>query len=249
MTTFTHRMRFVVAWIGLLLVAVGVPILLVRIAGYPLPTSMPAWSRISIAIRQGDIPATTVIKILAVTIWLIWAQFMWAVAWEFAVNVPRTDRGHQPRVPPLVLRGVGSLAGRFVAILLSMSLATITSSPVVALTSPTAVVSATRAVVAVDVSVPSTAVPAPPTARVWCVEAGDSLWAIAEHALGDGSRVGEIFDLNPMLGSARDLRAGQTIALPADASVPTDRQPSVAADMTGEQGPVSIEEPAAEAYA
>jgi LysM repeat protein len=248
-TTAAHRLRFVVAWIGLLVVAIGIPILLVRIAGYPLPTSMPAWSRISIAIRQGDIPAMTVIKTVVVAIWLIWAQFMWAVAWEFAVNVPRTSRGHQPRVPPLVPSGVSSLAGRFVAILLSVGLATITSSPVVALNTPTAVVSSTRAFVAVEATASSTSVATPVTAGTWRVESGDSLWAIAEHALGDGSRVGEILELNPMLQSARDLRVGQTLALPADAEIPIELQRPVSTDVAAAQDDELVAELPAAPYA
>ena len=67
--------------------------------------------------------------------------------------------------------------------------------------------------------------PTPHAPASWQVADGDSVWAIAEHALGDGSRSAEILELNPTLRSARNLRAGQTLALPADATIPADRQP------------------------
>ena len=37
---------------------------------------------------QGDIPAEVVVKALAVVVWLIWLQLVWALVWEFVVNVP-----------------------------------------------------------------------------------------------------------------------------------------------------------------
>ena len=222
MSAATQRTRIVLAWIGLVLLAVGVPILLSRIAGWPLPTSVPSWSRVSTAVQQGDIPADVVIKVIAVCVWLIWAQFVWAIAWEFAVNVPRSSKGRRPVKPPLVPSSVGSLAGRFVAVLLSIGLSAAIPSPVTALSAPINTVAQHPT----PVSVERASRPTPAAAAAsWRVADGDSVWAIAEHALGDGSRSSEILELNPTLRSARNLRAGQTLALPADAIIPADRQP------------------------
>ncbi|HQZ33339.1 MAG TPA: LysM peptidoglycan-binding domain-containing protein [Ilumatobacteraceae bacterium] len=223
MSAATQRTRIVLAWIGLVILVVGVPVLLSRIAGWPLPTSVPSWSRVSTAVQQGDIPADVVIKVIAVCVWLIWAQFVWAIAWEFVVNVPRSSRGRRPVKPPLVASGVGSLAGRFVAVLLSVGLTVAIPSPVVALSAPSATVN-TIAHHSTPVFMERATRPTPTAPASWRVADGDSVWAIAEHALGDGSRSAEILELNPALRSARDLRVGQTLALPVDAIIPADRQ-------------------------
>ena len=236
MSVATQRTRIALGWIGLLVLVVGVPILLIRIAGWPLPTSVPSWNRVSTAIQQGDIPADVVIKVIAVGVWLIWAQFVWAIAWEFAVNVPRSSKGQRPVKPPLVPSGVGSLAGRFVAVLLSIGLTTAVPSPVIVLSAPTATLN-TVAQHSTPVSTQRAARPTPTGSASWRVADGDSVWAIAEHALGDGSRSAEILELNPTLRSARNLRTGQTLALPADAIIPTDRQPpQVASEELAEPG-------------
>ncbi|MGD9796163.1 MAG: LysM peptidoglycan-binding domain-containing protein, partial [Acidimicrobiia bacterium] len=60
----------------------------------------------------------------------------------------------------------------------------------------------------------------------WKVERADSLWLIAESALGDGERAGEILEHNRWLDSPRHVKPGQILTLPADAIVPADRQPS-----------------------
>ena len=67
----------------------------------------------------------------------------------------------------------------------------------------------------------------------WTVHPGDTLWGIAAQSLGDGARVGEVIDLNPAITSARDIRAGQVLRLPADGIVPMSRQSAAAADGNG----------------
>lgn len=228
MSLATRRTRFVLAWIGLLTLVVGVPVLLISIAGWPLPTAVPSWSRISTAVQQGDIPADVVIKVIAVCLWLVWFQFVWAIAWEFAVNVPRSSDGRRPVKPPLVPSGVSSLAGRFVAVLLSIGLTAAVPTPVIALSSPVATLHAV-AHHSMPLSAQRAANPTPVASTAWRVADGDSVWAIAEYALGDGSRSAEILELNPTLRSARNLRTGQTLVLPADAIIPSDRQPPEAA--------------------
>jgi nucleoid-associated protein YgaU len=235
MSVATQRTRFALAWIGLLILAVGVPFLLIRVAGWPLPTAVPTWNRVSTAVQQGDIPADVVIKVLAVCLWLVWLQFVWAVAWEFAVNVPRSSNGRRPVKPPLVPSGVSSLAGRFVAVLLSIGLTAAVPTPVIALSSPVATLHAV-AHRSMPLSAQRAANPTPVASTAWRVADGDSVWAIAEHALGDGSRSAEILELNPTLRSARNLRTGQTLVLPADAIIPSDRQPPQAVEEVADPG-------------
>lgn len=224
-----RRVQGVGALVVLVVIAVGVPALLVRIAGWPLPRSMPDFERMRVALVQGDIPAETVVKVLAIIVWLIWLQVMWALAWEVVVNVPRLAAGHRPSAAPLVVGPVGNGVGRLVALVMSIGL-TVASipSPAVALPRATASVGEVGSVAltqpASPASVSATAsfTPAPR----WRVEKHDSLWRIAEAALGEGDRSNEILELNAWLTSPRDVRAGHVLVLPADAAVPEDRRPA-----------------------
>ncbi|HWL43013.1 MAG TPA: hypothetical protein VNQ73_08715 [Ilumatobacter sp.] len=72
----------------------------------------------------------------------------------------------------------------------------------------------------------ATHVVAPAGAPRWEAARGDSLWKIAETTLGDGERSVEILEHNPWLGAARHLQPGHVRTLPADATVPVDRQPA-----------------------
>jgi nucleoid-associated protein YgaU len=55
-----------------------------------------------------------------------------------------------------------------------------------------------------------------PEPRFHTVEAGESLWKIAEATLGDGSRYTEIFEANkPMLTDPDKIYPGQVLRIPA----------------------------------
>jgi nucleoid-associated protein YgaU len=227
----THRLRSLAALLALFALLVGVPMLLTLVAGWPLPRRAPDWSRISTAVQQGDIPGETVIKVLAVLVWIAWAQLAWAIVWELVVNVPRSNRGQRAQPAPLVPTGLGRGIGRLVALALSIGI-TLASTPTPSLARPAAAVAmAPRApsasTIVLDASGPGNAT-AVEQVRSWRVVDGDNLWDIAVVALGDGSRSSEIIDLNWQLRSPRDVRAGQLLRLPADAAVPADRVPSSA---------------------
>lgn len=52
--------------------------------------------------------------------------------------------------------------------------------------------------------------------RTHTVEKGDTLWAISEATLGDGSRYNEIFEANrPMLSDPDKIYPGQVLRIPA----------------------------------
>ena len=229
MTSRLHRrLAGLGAVLALLALVVGVPVLLVAVAGWPLPTDLPDWSTATRAISQGDIPATTVLKGLAVVVWIIWLQLVWALVWEIAVNLPRLNRGQRSRRAPLVVAPVGSGIGRLVTLALAAGIA-VTSAPsaAIALPTPTSVVAPTAtsaSYAAVTLQSPSAERHNAPT---WVVEQHDSLWRIAETTLGDGQRSQEILELNPWLQSARNLKAGQVLTLPATAQMPADRTGSI----------------------
>ncbi len=230
-----QRLQSAAALLLLIAITIGIPAVLVRVAGWPLPRAMPDWSRVRIAIVQGDIPADTVVKALAIVVWLIWLQVVWALAWELAVNVPRMSGGRRARPAPLVAAPVGNGVGRLVALVMSIGI-TVLSIPAPAVALPSAPTggafssgSASAPIAFVSPSRPTESASGAPR---WRVDKQDSLWRIAEIALGEGDRSNEILELNSWLRSARDVRAGQVLVLPIDATVPDDRRPPL------EAGPV-----------
>ena len=92
MRALVRLMRFVVGVVAVAAVLVGIPLMLVKIAGWPLPSYFPNPADVMTAIQQRNIPSTFVVKALAVLLWLLWAQFAWASLWELAVNARRLDR-------------------------------------------------------------------------------------------------------------------------------------------------------------
>lgn len=217
-----HLLR-VATGILVLAAVIAVPALLVAVARWPLPSRMPNWDRVATAIRQGDLPGAVVIKSLACVLWIVWLQFVWAITWEFAAQIRYPHDPPADHAAPLVPRTVHRSVGRLVAFVLAAGI-TITSTPSTAFAMRTGSVAASAppphpppaATASVD---PQTA------ATVWVVCAGDTVWDIAEQALGDGGRSGEILELNPTV-QPRRLRVGYHLTLPADAVIPNDRQPT-----------------------
>jgi DNA-binding SARP family transcriptional activator len=243
-----RRSRALAALATLAVVTVGVPALLVVVAGWPLPRQRPSWERIRIALQQGDIPAEVVVKTIAVLVWIAWAQLMWALAWEVIVNLRATERGTSARPTPLAPRMMSSAVTRLVALAFSIGATTLsTASTVLATATPPVTIAAPLGPVATlngsDATV-DRAESVPAGVR-WCVGPGDSLWSIAEASLGDGSRVTELLELNRSIRSPRELQPGQVLNLPADAQVPADRfpQPEVAAPA---ESPATLYAPAEE---
>jgi len=236
--------RVIGAVLLLAVILIGIPIVLVLTAGWPLPRALPSLDRMVTAVRQGEVPGEVVIKTLAVVVWLAWIQLTWAAAWELFVNVPKTARGQRTRPAPLVADTVSSGIGRLVAIVLTSGLLSGSApadagapAPLTA-TSPDAVAAA---VVDEPLAQPSPVREAPTRRPIelttkWKVGQDDTLWAIAEYALGDGSRVGEILELNPRV-SVRTLRADQVLRLPSDARVRADRSVQPAAVANDERRP------------
>lgn len=224
-----RRVRSLGALALLLAIAVGVPAVLVAIAHWPFPQHVPNWSRVWVAIQQGDIHAAVVIKVIAALLWVAWAQLMWALAWELAVNVPSKSHGIKQRRAPMVPVSIGIGMGRLVAMAFAASLLTtaVSSAPALARTSMSLPITPdlpTATLVAVS---PEAKLEARQTS--WVFAEGDSLWAIAQSSLGDGSRVGDILELNPNIESARNIRPGHVLQLPNDAEVPESRRPQAPA--------------------
>lgn len=214
----------------ILVLLVGVPVLLVAVAGWPLPTRIPNWDNVYWAIRQGNVPASAIIKLFACVAWLAWAQIAWALLWELVVNVPRLVRGEPDVDAPLAPAPASRLARRLITA--AMVLTAISSSPGISVAAPSlssfgsagapprlSPAPTTLVVGASDVARPQVDI-AP---SGWRSVAGDTVWDVAERCLGDGAEVDQILRCNPRLDPARPLRAGQMVQLPDGITAPADR--------------------------
>ena len=224
-------------------VVVGVPAALVNLVGWPLPTSLPALEDMRRAASMG-ITEATVIKTLAVVVWLAWSQVTIGIVAECVGLVRR-----RPVRAWVVLPGAQVLASRLVAGMLLVT-ATIGPRHAVEARPLEAVIGqvdvpAPPPVVAAP-SAPSDAVPATGTASV-SVRVGErgSWWQLADEHLDDGLRWREIRDLNigrqvapgvVITESTEQLDAGWSLLVPAEGRsvLAASETPAAAPAETGE---------------
>lgn len=231
-----RTLRRIAAITTLAAITLGIPIILTAIGRWPLPTRLPNWTNVRIAIQQGNLPATVVLKTLATIGWITWAQLAWATSWEIATQLRHPHDAPAVRPAPLVPRAVHSSIGRLVAVAFAATLV-ITITPIRAFATRPAPVAAAGPPPQTRVPVVTPAERATP-APTWTVNAGDTVWDIAETALGDGARSSEILELNN-LQTPRHLRVGQHLRLPTDATIPTDRQPTPEPDRPADYQPAT----------
>ena len=220
--------------VGMVALLVGVPIALVRFVGRPWPRPLPSVDTIWKSIQAGDISDGTVVKALAVLIWIAWVRLAVSIVIEVAARVAG---GQTPRIT-----GLGSAqqwaAGLVAAVILLIgaapraAVASAASGPrpisrALLQTDPgrPAGGTATRFDVAPKATVADFARrPAPtPTTSAHVVRPYESFWSIAEDELGDGARWREIVDLNRGLevapgvtfdGTASRLLPGWVLLVP-----------------------------------
>jgi nucleoid-associated protein YgaU len=203
------------AVLALLSLVIGVPLALAASVGWPLPTTVPDPEVVGNALRYGTIAPATMLKSLAVVVWVTWMLMTTTIV----VEVAAIARGTVARALP-TLGGLQNIAARLVTT--AMMLSTLTARPAVAAPLPP-VVAVTAPVSEDGEIIPEEEAGAPST---WQVQRHDSLWTIAERTLGDGHRWREIHELNvgrrqPDGGrlAAGDMmiRPGWALRLPADA--------------------------------
>ncbi|WP_331727365.1 LysM peptidoglycan-binding domain-containing protein (plasmid) [Kitasatospora sp. NBC_00374] len=219
---------------GLLLAALlaGIPYGLVEFVGWPLPGEVPSLDALG-EMLQNSVSVNVFMDVLAVLVWLLWAQFLVCVAVEVRAVVSGVDI-HLPAagasqalarklVTMLLLVGAGTLTATQVASAASLPQHTPVPLPAQVTASAQAVPGA-AVQAAVSEAAPAAAGP------LYTVQADGSghhetLWDIAQRHLGDGRRFGEIFDLNKgrlqpdgtTMTEPGLLRAGWQLVLPADA--------------------------------
>ena len=218
-------LRGLVAAAVLVALVGGVPVLLLRFVGSPIPSRLPDVGAVLAEIERRGISDTAVVDAIAFIVWIAWARFSLCIALEVAAVVrrrPTLERrslGSSQRVAAGLVAAVVALVGTLGG---AVGAGAAQSTPIVADRAG----SASRAVEPVE-----------PASRRWLVERHDSLWGIAEDALGDGMRWREIVELN--LGRevapgvvfdayTESIQPGWHLVLPADG------------DRTGPDGP-SIE--------
>jgi DNA-binding SARP family transcriptional activator len=245
------------ALLAILLLAVGVPLGLAYVVGWPLPHALPSLAELSRAFTGGAIPDEFIVKALAVIGWTYWAQFMVCLWAELAA----ARKGRPTRHLPLAWLNQ-TVAARLIGAVLLLSPAPGWARPVPAVTDPrptpviTVASGSTTSTVEDATTRPRPVRPSDGLDRQPLYEVQekqparprDTLWGIAERFLGDPRRWPEIFELNkgrplpdPPGGRFVDpdwIYPGQVLRLPADASgLPTpDRERPARSDRDRTEG-------------
>jgi DNA-binding SARP family transcriptional activator/nucleoid-associated protein YgaU len=227
----------------LLALLVGLPIALVTAVGWPLPTDLPTWTAFERTLTHGELDTWTLVKALAVLVWLAWAQLTASAVAELVAIV----RGRRASAVPSsrALRHAAANLVTTAALLFSsagrladaatpprpelhVALATAPPAPVSAAPLPGATGEPRMHLAAAPTSVEApTDAPVRSATPIWRVQPRDTLWGIAQTVLGDGLRWREIRDLNvgrpqPDGGRLRRdddlIRPGWVLTLPPDAT-------------------------------
>jgi len=173
---------------------IGLPVVLYRFSGSPLPRHIVSWHLIwAVLSRQND--GSLLLAAIRDCSWLAWLLFTVSVLAEAQAAI----LGHRP--PHLRLGGIQGAAAHLVALatLAFAAPSTITLSAITP--SGTAAAGMTQPAITLSASVTGTSgQPAvgltARTMRVITVRPGDCLWSIAQHYLGAGDRYPEIVRLN-----------------------------------------------------
>ena len=226
-TTRRPIVRGVTALVALVALIIGVPLMLVRVVGRPWPQPFPSIEVVWRSVRSGNISDGTVLKALAVVMWIAWARLTISVAIEV---VARLAHRHVPRVVGLG-RAQHWAAALVASVILVVGVAPrpIAAAPWSSAAAPPRPITAAlldtyhRAdPVAVHHVEPSGwraldgAQEPEPHAAVHVVQRHESFWSIAEGSLGDGSRWREIVAMN----AGRQVAPGVIFAGTAERLLP-----------------------------
>lgn len=232
MTHPTLRQRLVgfLAILAVLGISAGLPVLLLAIGANPIPDTFPSLDTLTDSLLAPD-DGTLILAVLEVVAWAAWAFMTLSLLLELTARL----RGvRPPRLPGLALTQTAArgLIGAAALLFITAPLVTGTSTATAATAThqPTAV--AHSAPAAGGTAHPSHAhdltaktrhsenaqTKAPHQTRPHTVRAGESLWSIAAHHLGDGSRFKEIADLNrDVVGDKPGfLRPGWVLQVPTE---------------------------------
>ncbi|WP_432563686.1 LysM peptidoglycan-binding domain-containing protein [Kineococcus sp. SYSU DK003] len=231
---------------GTLILLVGTPIALTIFIGNPLPSHV-SWQAVALLATRPDTSGELFLRTLAIAGWIAWATLVISVILEVIARASRRPVPHLGRAFSLQQQVAAGLIGALAVLFLSPASLATAAVPAPSPVSGTALAAsalaqepsasteraagptteaAGHAGGQQEVGGPDPAAPtAPVEAAAYTVQAGDSLWSIAEAHLGDGNRYDEIAALNTgvvqadghHLDEGHWLRPGWVLQLPAGA--------------------------------
>ena len=211
----------------LIILVAGIPAALIMLAGNPLPPLEVLQGMLSQPDYGGKLLFGTFFPLVA---WAAWATF----AFSIIIEIPAAFRG----IKAPQIRGLGpqqafaaALIGAILFTATAGSLAGASTAQATESVTPTQTVSAPQTISEATTTDTTQAAQKTETPAItlptYTVQTGDSLWKIAEHHLGDGTRYKEIAQLNydkiqpdgRTLTQEHWIDPGWTLNLPADATV------------------------------
>lgn len=227
-----HRLTdFIKGLIGLALtlgLLIGLPVALVALVGWPLPTTWPGLDTLGRHISDGDIPDVFIVKLLALLVWAAWAQITLATLLEYSTIIRGKAAQRRPTLPAVRL---------FAAKLATWTTLLVSAAGPIrpAIAAPLTPIPAVAT--ELDFAVPQAESPREPgiateagarATQRYRTCPGDTWWSIAEDILGEGLRWRDVRDLNlgvsmsdgTVIDRSTDIvRIGWTLSVPADASI------------------------------
>jgi hypothetical protein len=213
-----------------ILLTVGVPLLLWRLAGWPLPGQVPSPDGIGRALSRSSVSDLVIIKALALVGWGAWLLLCWSLVVETWAWVRGRPAAHVRLAGPIQV--LARQIVTTVSLLAVTGMSSPSPQPVMATSSRATLILESEPqpapVAAIPAPSPATSTPAAPI--TYTVQRRDSLWRIAECQLGDPMRWREIWDLNSgrefdgvKFTNANLIYPGWVLMLPpgAQSAVPT----------------------------
>ncbi len=220
------RARSLGAMLAALALLVAPPVVLVQAVGNPLAKLPRSLTEVQQWWDQSYLPVGAVVGVLALVLWLLWLQYVWALLWELLVAGPRAARGRIGRQAPGVPRFTRSIVTSLVSGVMSAGLVASTTGPALAplvsavLPSASPVASLVAEAMGAAPETPAAAPLAPIAGqpRHYQVGADDSLWRLAGQ---DDAMLKRILELNEdQIRTPVDLRPGMVLRLPEGLDVP-----------------------------